>query len=124
MMDEALTVLRHAGIRPAKLGRVAPGLLPTMLRLPDFLFLRLAAAMLRIDPQARSSMWEDLQSGRLTEVDYLNGAVLRLATTCGTSANCNARMAQLVHAAEQGGRRSWAPDQLLAALRDQAPVSG
>ncbi len=117
MIDEALIVLRQAGIRPAKLGRVAPGLLPLVLRLPDFLFSRVASAMLRIDPLARSSMWEDLASGRATEIDYLNGALVRLAAASGISAATNARMVQLVHAAEQGGQRSWLPEQLLDALR-------
>ena len=35
--------------------------------------------MLAIDPQARSSMWEDLLRGRTTEIDHLQGAILALA---------------------------------------------
>ena len=95
-------MLRAAGIRPAKVARVGPSLLPTLLRLPDALFTRVAAAMLRIDPQARSSMWEDLQAGRRTEVDYLNGAVVTLAQSLGLSATANQRMVALVRAAEAG----------------------
>ncbi len=44
----------------------------------DFLFRILASGMLKIDENARSSMWEDLQAGRRSEVDYLNGAICRL----------------------------------------------
>ena len=102
LIDEARAVLRAAGIRPAKVARVGPSLLPTLLRLPDALFTRVAAAMLRIDPQARSSMWEDLQAGRRTEVDYLNGAVVTLALSLGLSAPANQRMVALVRAAEAG----------------------
>ena len=33
----------------------------------------------KIDPQARSSMWEDLQRGRRTEIDYLQGVIVEMA---------------------------------------------
>ncbi|RJF98007.1 2-dehydropantoate 2-reductase [Noviherbaspirillum saxi] len=116
LIDEALAVLKAAGIKPAKLGRVAPHLLPTVLRLPDFLFLRLAAAMLRIDPEARSSMWEDLKAGRKTEIDYLNGAVIRLGQAQGLDTPANERMVALVHVAEKRGDCRLDGASLLAAL--------
>ncbi|WP_026075932.1 2-dehydropantoate 2-reductase [Noviherbaspirillum massiliense] len=100
LMEEALAVLHAAGIAPAKIARVAPRLLPFLLRLPDPLFTRLAASMLRIDPEARSSMWEDLQAGRRTEVDYLNGAVVDLARSIGRQAPANQRILDLIHLAE------------------------
>jgi 2-dehydropantoate 2-reductase len=118
LIDEALVVLRAAGIRPAKVARVGPRLLPPLLRLPDLLFTRVAAAMLRIDPQARSSMWEDLQAGRRTEVDYLNGAVLKLAQSVGQDAPVNRRMVALVRAAEAGTLPAMGSAELLKALSD------
>ena len=117
LMDEALRVLSAAGIAPAKLARVAPGLLPTVLRLPDWLFVRLAATMLRIDPEARSSMWEDLQAGRRTEIDHLNGAVLALARTVGQAAPANASIIALVRQAEQGAGAAISGADLLALLQ-------
>ncbi len=105
LIEEALAVLRASGIRPAKVARVAPRLLPFLLRLPDAVFKRVAGAMLRIDPQARSSMWEDLRAGRRTEIDYLNGAVVALAWAAGNDAPANRRMVELVRDAEQGADR-------------------
>lgn len=102
LIEEALDVLRAAGIVPAKVARVAPAMLPRILRLPDWLFKRLAGAMLRIDPEARSSMWEDLQAGRRTEIDYLNGAVVALARSSGQSALANERVVELIRRAEAG----------------------
>ena len=49
-----------------------------VLRLPNWLFTRLARRMLQIDAQARSSMWDDLEAGRVTEIDAICGAVVRL----------------------------------------------
>ncbi|WP_211470138.1 2-dehydropantoate 2-reductase [Collimonas humicola] len=121
LIEEALRLLRAAGIRPAKIARVAPQWLPLLLRLPDALFRRIAAAMLEIDPQARSSMWEDLRAGRLTEVDYLNGAIVGLARSLGKDAPANRRITALIHAAEGTALQSWRGDALYQALCAQSP---
>lgn len=113
---EALDLLAAAGISPARLTPLPPGWIPSLLRLPDFVFTRLAGRMLAIDPQARSSMWEDLEAGRPTEVDYLNGEIVRLAARLGRRAPVNARLVALVQDAERGGRREWPAAALLAAL--------
>jgi 2-dehydropantoate 2-reductase len=103
LQSEALGVLACAGITPAKAAAVAPRALPHLLRLPNWLFTRVAARMLRMDAQARSSMWSDLQRGRTTEIDDLCGAVVRLAQAHGMAAPLNARMCGLVarHTASQ-----------------------
>ncbi|HHZ07736.1 MAG TPA: 2-dehydropantoate 2-reductase [Rhizobiales bacterium] len=103
---EALSVMRRAGIRPAKIGAIRPGLLPYLLRLPDALFVRLARRMLAIDPTARSSMWEDLQRGRRTEIAEFQGAIERLAAANGIDAPLSRRIAALVREAEAAGRGS------------------
>jgi 2-dehydropantoate 2-reductase len=77
-----------------------------------------AAAMLRIDPQARSSMWEDLQAGRRTEVDYLNGAVVKLAQSLGLNAPANERMVALMRAAEAGTQPALSGEALWRALTE------
>lgn len=105
LIEEGRTVLLAAGIQPARVVALGPRLLPLVLRLPDALFRRVAAPMLRIDPEARSSMWEDLQAGRRTEIDYLSGAIVTLATSIGRSAPCNARMVALIRTAEAGNHQ-------------------
>ncbi len=100
LQDEALTALAAAGITPARLSPVPPRWLPTLLRLPTPLFRRLAARLLRIDDKARSSMADDLARGRVTEVDALCGAVVRLAAEHGLPAPVNARLVQLLSVAQ------------------------
>lgn len=78
-MSEGLRVLNAHGIVPSKIQGVSPAIVPWVLRLPNFLFRILAKKMLNIDPRARSSMWEDLSRGRATEIDYLQGVLVRLA---------------------------------------------
>jgi 2-dehydropantoate 2-reductase len=98
LQREALSALSAAGIEPAQVAAVAPRKLPTLLALPDWLFRRLAAKMLRIDPQARSSMADDLALGRTTEIDALCGEVVRLARLHGRPAPFNERIQALIEA--------------------------
>lgn len=113
---EAMAACRAAGIRPARTGKIFPALLPFMLRLPDWLFRRLASTMLKMDENARSSMWEDISRGRPTEVDYLNGEIVRLAQAHGLAAPVNQRIVQLVHEAESvAGSPGLSAQQLLGA---------
>jgi 2-dehydropantoate 2-reductase len=90
--------------------------LPRILELPDWLFTVIAKRVVAVDPTARSSMWDDFQAGRPTEVDYLQGEVVSLAERIGRTAPVNATLARLVHAAEAGGKRELAAHELLEAV--------
>jgi 2-dehydropantoate 2-reductase len=103
---EALTVLRAADIRLARIEAVPPRAIPLILRLPDFLFRAVAGRMLAIDPAARSSMWEDLERRRPTEIDYLQGAILALAGQAGIPVPVTERIARLIKDAEASGQGS------------------
>ena len=113
---ELLGLLDAAGITPARL-KLPPKLLPSLLDVPDAVFRVLAGKMLAIDPLARSSMWEDLQAGRATEIDYLNGEVVKLANSLNRTAPVNGRLVALVLEAEKGGRRDWTGPELLKELQ-------
>ena len=115
---EALTVFDAAGMHPAKLTPLPPAWLPRVLEMPDSWFRRLASRLLAIDPVARSSMWEDLERGRSTEVEAINGEVVRLAAAHGIAAPVNARLVELVHQVEQA-RRAWTAQELLDDLRSR-----
>jgi len=103
LQSEALGVMRDAGIRPARMTPLPPGLLVHVLRLPTWLFRIVAARMLKIDGQARSSMADDLALGRTTEVEALCGAVVRLARENKQKAPLNARMLLMLTSAPTGG---------------------
>ena len=104
---EALSILDAAGIAPAQIGPIAPKLLPHVIAAPDFLFRRTVLKMQKIDADARSSMADDFAAGRPTEIDWLNGEVVRLAHSLGRRAPVNERIVDLVRQAEAGVERSW-----------------
>lgn len=114
---EAIRVLKAARIKPDLHIMMPAGWLPSALELPNLIFSSAAGKLLAIDPVARSSMWEDLQAGHKTEIDYLNGEILRLAESIGVPAPVNRRLVELIHAAENGGRREWSGPELLKELQ-------
>jgi 2-dehydropantoate 2-reductase len=117
-MGEAVAVLRLAKTPLARLGPLPATWFPVMLRLPTPLLRLVASVQVKIDAEARSSMWEDLTRGRSTEVDYLNGEIVRLAESCGGRAPVNARIVEIVHEAEKRGAGSpkLSADELWASL--------
>ncbi|MFK2900095.1 2-dehydropantoate 2-reductase [Dyella jejuensis] len=115
LQREGLRALDLAGIRPGQLTALPTQWLPTVLSMPDALFHRIAARMLAIDPLARSSTWDDLQAGRQTEVDYINGEIVALAASKGSRAPANARVIALIREAQQTCMR-WDGRSLLREL--------
>lgn len=100
VMLEALEVMQAAGVRPAKLGAIPVKMFPVVLALPSPLLKMVARVQVQIDPEARSSMWEDLARRRPTEIDFLNGEIVRLAKSCGRRAPVSERIVELIREAE------------------------
>lgn len=101
---EWLRVCQAQRLDLARLTALPSRWVPTVLSLPDWAFSRVAQKMLAIDPTARSSMWEDLQHGRTTEVAWLNGAVVAGAKKAGLTAPVNAMICQWINEYERSGR--------------------
>ncbi len=118
IMEEAVLVLRASRTPTTRLGPLPIRLFPFILRLPAPLLRVVASAQVKVDPEARSSMCEDLARGRKTEVDYLNGEIVLLAEKAGMKAPLNARIVDLIHAVEAAGKGSpkLSADQLWSAL--------
>jgi 2-dehydropantoate 2-reductase len=122
LLDEGLGVLAAAGIETAKFRGVPLPVMSFVLKLPTPLVRIIVRAQLRVDPESRASMWQDLQRHRTTEVDFLNGEIVRLAERCGVAAPLNRRIVELVHEAERADRGSpgMTADELIAAMRGAA----
>jgi 2-dehydropantoate 2-reductase len=113
---EAVSLIRAAGQPLARVTPLPTAWLPRLLTVPDGVFELLAGKIVAIDPTARSSMWDDLEAKRPTEIDYISGEIVALADRLGTKAPVNARLVQLVREAELGGKRDYTGPQLRDAL--------
>ncbi len=112
MMGEALAAMDAAGIHPKAASPLPPKRIPSVLRLPTWVFRIVAARMLKIEPEARSSMWEDLQRGRMTEIDSLQGAIVALGAKHGVETPVNAQIVACVKAAEGRPPRAHQPSEV------------
>jgi len=119
-MKEALDLVRRRKVKLVDPLPVSLGLLPYIMSLPDPLYVkamvRAGGTGTKVDPHARSSMADDLAKGRRTEVDYINGEVVRLAGALGKAAPVNARLVELVREAENGAE-PWTAGALFADLK-------
>lgn len=113
---EALDVLDAARVPLARLTPLPPRWIARLLGAPDLLFRRLAGRVVAIDPAARSSMWDDLEAGRPTEIGYIQGEIVRLAERAGRAAPVNAALVRLIEAAERGGPRRFTGRELYQAI--------
>nr|HEV8012118.1 2-dehydropantoate 2-reductase [Bradyrhizobium sp.] len=113
-MAEGLAAIKAEGIRPVSSTPIPPRWTPHLLRLPDPVFGVLLGRTMKIDPEARSSMWEDLQRGRRTEIDYLQGVITGIADRHGLRAPLSRRIVALIKSAEAAGKGSpgLTPDQI------------
>ena len=111
---EALEILKAAGIEPAAGGPIPPRLMPHVIGAPDFIFRSLVLKRQKIDANARSSMADDFAAKRRTEIDYLNGEVVKLARMLGRKAPVNEAILVLVKQAEAGVERQWSSAELRA----------
>jgi len=103
-MREGLDLLKRAEIEPATVGPISPHLLPRIINAPDWLFNSVFLKQWKIDAKARSSMADDLAAGRKTEIDYINGELVRLADRLQRAAPVNRAIVELVRKAEAGAK--------------------
>ncbi|KRR14502.1 2-dehydropantoate 2-reductase [Bradyrhizobium jicamae] len=115
---EGLAAIKAEGIKPVSPTPIPFGWLPSLLRLPDPIFEAVLGRTMKIDPEARSSMWEDLQHRRRTEVDYLQGVITGIADRRGLDAPLSRRIVELIRRAERdaNGSPGLTPEQIRAGI--------
>ncbi|MFT6407730.1 MAG: 2-dehydropantoate 2-reductase [Arenicella sp.] len=99
-MQELIDVAQAKGLALPKIAAIPMRMVPKVLNTPDWLFSLLGSKMMDIDPTVRTSMWWDLSGNRLTEVDVLNGAVVKQGQAFGITCPINQRIVDYIHNAE------------------------
>ncbi len=104
VLEEGLSVAQGAGIEPAAFGKADAAKMIKILRLPNFIYKIIMNRIVKIDAAARSSMLDDLEMGRVSEINYLQGEIVRLAEKTGQSAPYNKIILALVNDAFSKGK--------------------
>jgi 2-dehydropantoate 2-reductase len=114
-IEEGLDVVRTAGRKVASLGVMSPRLIASVLTIPDAILFRLAPKLVAIDVRARSSTLQDLDRRKKTEIDFLNGEIVKLALAHDLEAPANAFITETVHRLEatQGDLQFLTPADVL-----------
>jgi 2-dehydropantoate 2-reductase len=102
VIREAFLVLKKCGIKPQHTLSVPLVLFPYILLLPNSIYQFVAKKEFKISPEARLSMWQDLEFGRKTEIEFLNGEIATLAHKIGAQVPMNEKIVDLIKMAESG----------------------
>jgi len=102
LMSELLLVTNKLEFKLPKVSAVPGKVIPMLMRLPNFIFKRIAQKMLAIDPVARTSMWHDLKNNQTTEIDFINGSVSAAAKTLNIKTPVNDALIKLIKKVENG----------------------
>ena len=104
-LRETVQIANRVGIRFTGLQGIPGWILPWLGRGPLALAARLPRVLARRmgDVPNPGSTLQSLRRGQLTEIDFLNGAVVRIAREHGLSAPINAGLVDLVHEVERTG---------------------
>jgi 2-dehydropantoate 2-reductase len=102
-LAEGLAAVKAEGVKPVSSTPVPLSITPHLLRLPNAVFAPLLGRTMKIDREARSSMYEDLQRGRRTEIDYLQGVITKIADSHRLEVPLSRRIVALIKEAEAAG---------------------
>jgi 2-dehydropantoate 2-reductase len=118
VIREGLQTVQAAGIRLESLPEVSVGLF----RLVGMLPTPLAGALITSRARRIEGQWpllgstlQSLRRGQPTEIDYLNGEIIRLGAKTGRETPLNARLVALVHEVERS-RQFMTVDELRARM--------
>lgn len=120
-MAEGIAILQGAGIPIARVGALPPRMIAKLLPLPDAIVLRVAKSLIEIDPGARSSTLQDLERGRPTEIDALDGELVRLADQHRLACPIHRWIVEQIHRMEgQSPIEFFTPERLWAEIEAKA----
>jgi 2-dehydropantoate 2-reductase len=103
ILKEGLSVVEKAGVQLEPLPGFSVAALKTTARAP----LPIASAVLGMalgsgrTADAVTSTLQSIRRGKFTEIDYLNGELVKLGQELGIPTPCNARVVELVHRVEE-----------------------
>ena len=98
-VEEALHIAKANGVEVGHFNGRSPNALLKILGLPNFAYRLVMQAIVKIDAKARSSMLDDLEAGRVPEIAYLQGEIVKRAEQLGLSSPHNAAILMAVEQA-------------------------
>ena len=108
---EALEIAAARNIRVGRFNGRSPAALVKTLHLPNWAYRLVMQFIVKIDDQARSSMLDDLEAGRASEIEYLQGEIMRQAKMVGLAVPKNETIRTAVETAFKAGKSRISAEQ-------------
>ncbi len=99
LLQEGLNIAKAKDIEMGRYNGRSPAIVIKILRLPNYLYRPLIDYFVRIDAKARSSMLDDLEIGRESEIEFLQGEIVRQGKIMGLEAYANTKVLEAVNLA-------------------------
>ena len=99
VIQEGLDVAKEKDIEIGRFNGRSPKAVIKLLKLPNVLYRILMDHIVKIDAKARSSMLDDLEIGRKSEIEYLQGEVVRQGKILGIEAYANSNVLDAINTA-------------------------
>ena len=103
-VEEAIEIAQQSDVTLGEFNGRPPSMLVKTLRLPNWAYRIIMQSIVKIDAKARSSMLDDLESGRASEVEYLQGEIVRKAEKIGLQVPYNQAILSAVKDAFSEGK--------------------
>lgn len=100
-MKEGLNILQKSKTPYNTLPDIDPKITIRRLTILNSVLLKLGSRILKLNANARGSMWQSLYRGRPTEIDYINGEIVNLAKKYNLESPINKKLVDLVKEAEK-----------------------
>ena len=111
-MKEGMYVLEKSKISIKTLPDMDPKKIINRLSFYNSIILKIGSKLMRLQ-NARTSMWQSLSRGKLTEIDYINGEIVNLARKNNLKAPINEKLVEKIKDAEKKHlTRSYEPSEL------------
>lgn len=103
VIQEGLDVAKAKDIEIGRFNGRSPKAVIKLLKLPNVLYRILMDHIVKIDAKARSSMLDDLEIGRKSEIEYLQGEIVRQGKILGIETSANSNVLDAINSAFEKG---------------------
>ncbi|MEF8879376.1 MAG: 2-dehydropantoate 2-reductase [Candidatus Thermoplasmatota archaeon] len=101
ILNESLDIADNTDIETKKLPRFDPKKLIFKLRFLNSFLLKIGISLIGLNQNAKNSMQQSLLRNKKTEIDYINGEIVRLAEKNNLHAPLNYKLVELVKKVEE-----------------------
>ncbi len=117
-LSEAINIVELSGVSVGQFNGRSPKSLLRTLSLPNWIYKIVMQKIVKIDAKARSSMLDDLEAGRPSEINFLQGEIVRKAQKLNHQAPYNQTILDAVETAfERGVSPTLSGKEILGLLR-------